>query len=155
VVDSIEGAVGIYLASFVIAVISGFFPLVNAEIYLVGLTMASRVPWPSAIVLGILIACGQMVSHSLLFHGARRVAKPGATRREEGRIARMRVRVASWGNKRFVLLVSSAVLGLPPFFLTCLAAGALDISYKTFFSVGLAGRVVRFTGIAAIAVIAS
>ena len=156
-VDSIEGAVGIYLASFVIAVISGAFPLVNAEVYLVGIVVASRVPWPSLIVLAVLIACGQMVTRSLLFQAARGVAKAGGKRRAklEARIARARARVARWGNKRSALLGASAVLGLPPFLLTCLAAGALDISYRTFVSVGLGGRVVRFTGLALIASIAS
>lgn len=152
-VDSIEGAVGIYLASFVIAMISGVFPLVNAEVYLVGITIASRVSWPSLIVLGVIIACGQMVTHSLLFQASRGVAKAGGKRRAklEARIERARARVARWGNKRVALLVSSAILGLPPFLLTCIAAGALAIPYRTFVSVGLAGRIVRFTGLALIA----
>ncbi len=152
-IDSIEGAVGIYLASFVIAVISGAFPLVNAEVYLASIVIASRVAWPQLIALGIIIACGQMVSHSLLFHAARGVAKVGGKKREklEARIARARARVASWGNKRIALLVTSATLGLPPFLLTCVAAGALEIRYRLFVSVGLAGRIVRFTAIALIA----
>ena len=152
-IDSIEGAVGIYLASFVIAVISGAFPLVNAEVYLASIVIASRVEWPQLIVLGIIIACGQMVSHSLLFQAARGVAKVGGKKREklEARIARARARVASWGNKRIALLVTSATLGLPPFLLTCVAAGALGIRYRLFVTVGLAGRIVRFTALALIA----
>jgi membrane protein YqaA with SNARE-associated domain len=47
------------------------------------------------------------------------------------------------------------VFGLPPFLLTCVAAGALDISYRTFVAVGLSGRIVRFTAIALLASIAS
>jgi membrane protein YqaA with SNARE-associated domain len=153
VVDSIEGAVGIYLASFVVAMISGVFPLVNAEIYLVGIVIASRVSWPSVILLAVIIACGQMVTHSLLFHAARGAANAGSKRREklEARIARARARVAKWGNKRLALLSTSATIGLPPFFLTCLAAGALEIPYRTFVAFGLTGRIVRFTAIALIA----
>jgi len=153
VVDSIEGAVGIYLASFVVAMISGVFPLVNAEIYLAGIVVASPVSWPSLIVLGVIIACGQMVTHSFLFHAAHGVANAGSKRREklEARIARARARVAKWGNKRIALLCTSATLGLPPFLLTCLAAGALEIPYRLFVSIGLAGRILRFTAIAAIA----
>jgi membrane protein YqaA with SNARE-associated domain len=94
-----------------------------------------------------------MVSHSLLFHAARGAAKVGGRKREklEARIARARARVERWGNKRLALLISSAVLGLPPFLLTCIAAGALQIPYRLFVTVGLAGRIVRFTAIAVIA----
>ncbi|MBA2539335.1 MAG: hypothetical protein H0V17_06855 [Deltaproteobacteria bacterium] len=152
-VDTIEGAVGIYLASFVVAMISGVFPLVNAEIYLAGIVIASRVPWPTLIVLGVIIACGQMVTHSLLFHAARGAAHAGGKRREklEARIARARARIAKWGNKRIALLCTSATFGLPPFLLTCVAAGALGISYRMFLALGLTGRIVRFTAIALLA----
>lgn len=153
VVDSIEGAVGIYLASFVIAIISGAFPLVNAEVYLVGITLASKVEWPGLLLLGAIIACGQMVSHSLLFHAARGVTNVTGRKREklEARIVRARARVARWGHKKHALLISSATLGLPPFLLTCVAAGALQIPYRMFVSYGLAGRIVRFTAIALVA----
>ncbi len=152
-IDTIEGAVGIYLASFLIAVISGAFPLVNAEVYLVSIVIASRVSWPTLIALGVIIACGQMVSHSLLFHAARGAAKVGGRKREklEARIERARARVAKWGNKRTALLITSATIGLPPFLLTCIAAGALEIRYRMFVAVGLTGRIVRFTAIALIA----
>jgi uncharacterized membrane protein YdjX (TVP38/TMEM64 family) len=100
----------------------------------------------------VIIACGQMVSHSLLFFTARGATKAGGKRREKmkARIERARARVARWGNKRLALLISSAVLGLPPFLLTCIAAGALDIKYRLFVSVGLTCRIVRFTGLALI-----
>lgn len=152
-VETIEGAVGIYLASFVVAVISGAFPLVNAEVYLVSIVIASRVEGPSLFLLGVIIACGQMVSHSLLFHAARGAAKVGGRKREklEARIERARARVARWGNKRIALLITSATFGLPPFLLTCIAAGALEIRYRLFVTFGLAGRIVRFTAIALIA----
>lgn len=151
-VDSIEGAVGIYLASFVIAVISGAFPIVNAELYLGGIVLSSRVAWPTLMLLVVIIACGQMISHSLLFQAGRKGAKAGGRRRPklEARIERARVRVATWGNKRFALLASSAVIGLPPLFLTCVAAGALGVPYRTLLSVGLVGRIVRFTALALI-----
>ena len=117
-----------------------------------GIVLSSRVAWPTVLLLVVIIACGQMVSHSLLFQAGRKGATAGGRRRPklEARIERARARVASWGNKRFALLASSAVIGLPPFFLTCVAAGALDVRYRTLLSVGLVGRVVRFTALALI-----
>jgi len=67
------------------------------------------------------------------------------------RIARAQARIAAWGNKRLALLISSAILGLPPMFLTCLAGGALAIPFRAILVVGLAGRTVRFVAIALIA----
>jgi membrane protein YqaA with SNARE-associated domain len=157
--------VGIYLASFAIAIVSGVFPLVNGEAYLIGIVLAAGADVPHAIVLAILVACGQMIASSVLFHAARGVTwrvgsaelthAPvpsfglGGRRRQklEDRIMRARIAVAKWGNKRFALLCTSASLGLPPFLLTSLAAGALEIRFRSFLAIGLAGRIVRFTAV--------
>jgi len=48
-----------------------------------------------------------------------------------------------------VLAISSTV-GLPPFYLVALAAGALKIGFRTFCIMGLVGRTLRFGVIAAI-----
>jgi membrane protein YqaA with SNARE-associated domain len=150
-VTEIDATVGIYLASFAIAVVSGVFPLVNSEAYLIGIVLAARADLPQAIALAAMVAGGQMVANSVLFHAARGVTNVGGRRREklEARIMRARVAVARWGNKRFALLCTSATLGLPPFLLTSVAAGALEIPFRTFFAVGLGGRMIRFTAVAA------
>jgi membrane protein YqaA with SNARE-associated domain len=147
--SDLDAIVGIYLASFAIAIVSGVFPLVNAEAYLIGVVLATGAEVPHAIVLAILVACGQMVANSVLFHAARGVTNLGGRRRQklEERIMRARVAVAKWGNKKFALLCTSATLGLPPFLLTSVAAGALEIRFRTFFAIGLAGRIVRFAAV--------
>jgi len=62
VVDSTKEVVGLDLASFLIAAISGVFPLVNAELYLIGLVVESQLAWLTLIVLGVILAFGQMVT---------------------------------------------------------------------------------------------
>jgi membrane protein YqaA with SNARE-associated domain len=146
----LDAAVGIYLATFVVAIVSGLFPLINSEAYLIGVVLAAHASWPQAILLGILVACGQMVANSILFEAARGASNLGGRRRKklEEKLVRARAAVERWGNKRFALLCTSATIGLPPFLLTSLAAGAFGIPFRTFFVVGLAGRIVRFIAIA-------
>ena len=155
--DSIAAALGIYAASFAIAIVSGAFPLVNAEIYLVGVVVATPMDWSHAIVLGVIVGCGQMVSQSMIFKAAHGVVAIGGRRRRdfEARLERARARVERWGNKRFAVLCSSATLGLPPFLLVAAAAGVLEIRFRAFVAIGLVGRSVRFATIGVIAALAN
>jgi membrane protein YqaA with SNARE-associated domain len=146
----VDAVVGIYLASFAVAIVSGLFPLVNSEAYLIGIVLAADADPPQAIVLGILVACGQTVANSIWFCAARGASDLGGRRKQklEERLVRARAAVAKWGNKRFALLCTSATLGLPPFLLVSIAAGALGIPFRLYVIVGLAGRIVRFIAIA-------
>ncbi len=155
-VDSVSAALGIYAASFAIAIVSGAFPLVNAEIYLVGVVVATPIDVPHAIALGVIVGCGQMVSQSMVFKAAHGVVTLGGRRRQnfEERLERARERVAKWGNKRLLILSSAATFGLPPFLLVAAAAGVLEIKFRTFVVVGVIGRSVRFATIGVIAALA-
>jgi membrane protein YqaA with SNARE-associated domain len=149
VLQSLEAAGGIYVALFVVALISGVFPLVNSEVAL-ALTAMAIDSQPKAIVLAIIVALGQSIMHSTLFFSGRGLAKVGAKRRPklEAQLEKARTLVAKWGNKWLLLITLAATIGFPPMILVALAAGALGVRYPMFVTLDVSGRIARFITIA-------
>jgi len=150
VLHTLEAVGGIYVAMFAIAVVSGVFPLVNSEVTLITITIAIGT-LPKALVLAVIVACGQTITHSSLFFTARGIAR--ATTKQSpkwnARIAKARALIEKWGERWILLLCLAAVFGLPPMMLIGVAAGALGgVRFRTFVIIGLAGRILRFAALA-------
>ena len=145
----LEAAGGIYIAMFIIALISGVFPLVNSEVA-VGVVALKLDSLPEVLVIAVIVALGQSIIHSTLFFTARGLAKATADRREklQAKIEKARALAERWGNKWLLLISAAAVLGFPPMILVALAAGALGVRYRMFVTLDVTGRIVRFIAIA-------
>ena len=124
------------------AVVSSLVPLVNAELLLIGLAVASPTAAP---LLVVVMAAGQMVGKSVLFLGGGRLT-PSTL---QPRLARWRLDGRT-RPARVPLVGISAFTGLPPFYLVSIAAPALGVSFRTFLAVGLAGRLLRFGALVAL-----
>lgn len=133
----------LYLACFGLSIVSALVPWVNGEALL--LSFAVWAPTPFA--LGGMVALaslGQMVGKCVLYWGGR-----GSLRVQKGRVAQL---IISWnerltsspGRTSLVIFISSAV-GIPPFYVITILAGGLHLSFGRFVSIGLCGRVVRFS----------
>lgn len=153
-IDSLEGAVGIYLASFLIAVVSGVVPIVNAEIYLVGVVLAVG-GIPEALILAVIVSIGQMVAKAVIYQTARGATNLGEKSSGFGaKLERARAKVEKWKSKPLGVTFVSASVGLPPFYIVSLVAGILQVRFRAFMLVGLAGRTLRFGTIAVLAALA-
>lgn len=153
-IDSLEGALGLYLASFLIAVASGLIPIINAEIYLVGVVLAIG-GIPEALILAALVAVGQMASKAVIYYTARGATNLGQRSRGfASKLERARTRVERWKSKPLGVTFVSASVGLPPFYVVSLVAGILEVRFRAFMLVGLAGRSLRFGTIAVLAALA-
>lgn len=154
-IEALTGSLGIYVASFAIAVISGVVPIVNAELYLIAACVAVG-QVPAAIAIAVLVALGQMVAKAGIYRAARCATELG--KRHSGKHAakldRARKLVEKHGSKPLSLTFLSASVGLPPFYVVSIVAGMLAVRFQAFFMVGLAGRTLRFGTIAVIAAIA-
>ena len=64
------------------------------------------------------------------------------------RLERASEKVKKLEQAGLTLVLISAIVGLPPFYLISLAAGAMRLNLAGFIAVGTVGRVVRFTIIA-------
>ena len=150
---SLEGTIGIYGATLVVAALSGFIPVINAEIYLVAVTLAMR-SVPLAIVLGLIVAIGQMAAKVGIYKvsaGAARKAK--TSEKIQAKLDKVHALMAKWKDKPFALVFVSAVVGVPPFFVVSILAGMLKLDFKKFLVLGTIGRTLRFVTIALVALL--
>jgi len=133
---------GIFFVALSGALVSSLVPLVNAELLLLGLALATPAAAP---LLVVVMAAGQMVGKSALFLTGGRLTRSAL----EGRLARWRLDGRT-GRAGAPLIGLSAFAGLPPFYLVSVAAPALGVRFRTFLVVGLAGRVLRFGALVAL-----
>lgn len=145
-----EAALGIYAGSVIVAAASALIPVINAEIYLGGVVLAAGATIPQAILLGFLVAFGQMIGKSVVYSAAKGSTKLGAKRLDRT-ITRARALIAKWGDRPQLVMFLSATASLPPYLLVAAFAGLLEIPFRRFYAIGLAGRSLRFVTIAVVA----
>jgi membrane protein YqaA with SNARE-associated domain len=131
-----------YFWCFLLSIVSALVPWVNGEIILLSLTALARSPWARTGL--VLSACtGQMAGKCILYWAGKGVIPLKSGRVKEtlsvwkGRLERSPSRMLS------LVFVSSAV-GIPPFYVVTILAGALRVRFGPFFAVGACGRLVRF-----------
>src|SRR6478609_9390040 len=129
--DTLQSYGGIYVAMFVIAMISGIFPIVSAELTLTALALL-RPSWSEVVILAVITAAGQSVTHAIVFRMSRGLTKLGAKKRPrlEAKIAKAHQVIAKWQKSELLLIVSAATLGLPPMVLVAFVAGALQVRFR-------------------------
>jgi membrane protein YqaA with SNARE-associated domain len=140
--------VGQVLGLFLVAIASALVPLINIEVYLIGLAAVSSDThiWFLAAVGG----AGQMLGKVVWFYlGAnslrwswirKRLEKPKAKAKLELWQARTNERPAVGAALLFV----SGVSGFPPFAIVAVLAGQLRMRFVTFLVVGFVSRTLRF-----------
>ena len=144
--EELVGRLGFPLATFVYCVGSGFIPLLNAEVFLVGI--AAVAPRESLPAVAAFAAAGQMVAKAGMYLGGRGIVQLPKGKRHED-IARWQERVELWRSKDLLILVSASV-GLPPLFVMSVLAGTLKFPFLRFLAAGFLGRLLRFGAIVAI-----
>ena len=150
---TLDGFGGIYIAMFLFAVMSGVFPLTNSEAALIALGVASPYSEGKLVVLAIIVALGQSLTHAMLYQAAKGLAAAGAKRRPklEARIAKAREIGERWKKSELLMIALGATVGVPPQALVALLAGTIGISFRTFVAIDILGRIARFVTIVLVA----
>lgn len=143
--------------TFGYSVVSALVPVVNAELYLVGLM--TRQPQLAWWLVGLAAAAGQMVGKLVYYYAGRGTLRLPARlrhrseRQSTGRWSRRLARFQQTCHNRPVwtvgVLLASASIGLPPYLAIALLAGVGRVPLPTFLVTGLVGRFARFGAIAA------
>lgn len=143
--------------TFGYSVVSALVPVVNAELYLVGLM--TRQPQLAWWLVGLAAAAGQMVGKLVYYCAGRGTLQlPTRLRRRSerqsaGRWSRWLARFQRTCHDRPVwtigVLLVSASIGLPPYLAIAVLAGVGRVPLPTFLVTGLVGRFARFGAIAA------
>jgi membrane protein YqaA with SNARE-associated domain len=149
VTQDLLATLGIYGGTFVVAILAGLIPLVNVEIFLVGLVRLAIDDPAQLPAIAVLAAAGQMVAKVGLYHAGRGMLELPRGRYRK-KILAARARLDRWRTRPYWVYSLSSVAGIPPFYLTVLAAGAMRIRMKAFLLIGFAGRLVRFAVLVAL-----
>jgi membrane protein YqaA with SNARE-associated domain len=146
-VDELVVRLGLPLATFLYCVASGIVPVLNAEIFLVG--VAALAPSSSTAAIALLGALGQMVAKSGMYLGGRGILRlpMGAKRRAD--LDAVQSRIERWRSKDLLVFISASV-GLPPFFAVSIFAGTLRFPFARFMIAGFLGRLLRFALVVAV-----
>lgn len=139
-----------------VCLISALAPVVNAEIYLVGLvTQQPQLAWW---LVGLTAAVGQLAGKLVFYYAGRgslrlparlrRKPDPARRGRWSARLDRLQETCRDRPVSTAGVLVTAAGVGLPPFAATSFVAGVARIPLGMFVVTGLVGRFVRFSAIA-------
>jgi membrane protein YqaA with SNARE-associated domain len=131
------------LAVFVLSLVSGVFPIVSLEAGL--LVLAVALPAAETLPLAASAATGQILANGLLY--ATGLKLPRGSSGTSTRVEALRARLERSETAGQGLLLLSAVVGIPPFCLISVVAGALRMPVGRFLLMGWAGQLVRFAAV--------
>ena len=138
----IESA-GVYGGTYLVCVASGVIPVINAELFLIGLILL--IPSSHALWLIVLLATlGQMTAKIAMYYGGRGVLRIPMGNKYKGKLKQWQGKFAEAEGKTTAFLFTSAFTGLPPFFVTSVLAGTFRFAFWKFMGAGSAGRGLRF-----------
>lgn len=157
ILDALDGFGGVYLTVLVFAILSGVIPITNSEVLMTALGAGSHYGVPKLLVLALLVAIGQSITHGIVFYTARGLAKAGANKslKWEARIAKAHALAEKWKKSELLMMIGGATIGVPPQVLVATVAGVIGIRYRSFVTIDIAGRFVRFAVIALVAHLAA
>ena len=146
VLDSLDGFGGVYLALFLIAMLSGVFPLTSSEAALIALGAGTSYSVGKLLVLAAIVAVGQSTTHAILYFTARGMSRVGAKKRPwiDKRIAKAHALAERWKTSEVALMCLGATIGIPPEALVAIVAGIIGIRFRTFATIDVCGRFLRF-----------
>jgi membrane protein YqaA with SNARE-associated domain len=127
---------------YAIAVVSAIVPWVNAEVVMLSAAPLARTQVQLAALVA-LVTLGQRTGKSIMYWISRKAARPRAPRVQQA-IDRWQERFQRHPGSALGVMAISSTVGLPPFYVVAIAAGALHVPFGRFLAVGTAGRLVHF-----------
>ena len=135
------------LTSFAICGVGALVPFVNTEVYLIGAAaLVPRELWPPLVVAGTV---GAMAGKVLLYYAGRGVVRLPGGRVKRG-LQKAQTQMETRPRVGMALYAVSSLVGIPPFYVTTLAAGAVGMNFTFFLVVGFVGRLIRFALVVAL-----
>jgi membrane protein YqaA with SNARE-associated domain len=135
------------LTSFAICGAGALLPFLNTEVYLIGASaVAPRALWVPLVVSGTV---GAMAGKVVLYFAGRGVVRLPRGR-VQARLSAMQTRMEEKPTAGKLLYAVSAFVGIPPFYVTTVAAGAVEMNFAFFLLVGFLGRLIRFALVVAL-----
>ena len=149
----------LFASCFGMSVVSALVPWFNGEAIALSFAVLMRSPLDLAL-LALAASAGQMLGKGVLYYlgsGARRLHKgpslagqaftPAPSGTVVGRAARWSQSLEQGSLRAMALVFLSSTVGIPPLYLTTLAAGAVGMRFSSFAGAAALGRIVRFSAV--------
>ncbi len=133
--------IGLYGGTYIVCLISGFIPIVNAELFLIWISLT--ISKTEYIRLLLLATSGQMTAKVLMFLSGKGVVNI-SKKRYENKLAQIEEKMKKWESKIDIFLFLSAFTGFPPFYVVAVLSGMTNVNFVRFFIAGFLGRTLRF-----------
>lgn len=134
-------AAWIFTSGFGLSIVSALLPWFNGEVIVLSLAALLRSPFDLAL-LALVAAGGQMVGKCILYWAGTQASKLKAAHSE--RVERWRARLRGQRLRALGLVFLSSTVGIPPLYLTTIAAGTVGMAFPRFLGAAAGGRLVRF-----------
>ncbi len=135
------GIVSLFVSCFGLSVLSALVPWFNGELILLAHAVALRSPI-DLMALATVAAAGQMGGKCVLYWLGVQTGRLAVSR--DGRVDRWAGLLGTRGTRAAAIVFVSSVVGIPPLYLTTIAAGTVRMAFPRFFGAAGAGRVIRF-----------
>jgi membrane protein YqaA with SNARE-associated domain len=137
-------SVWMFTSCFGMSVASALLPWLNGELIVLSFAAFLHSPFHLA-MLALLAAAGQMIGKCVLYWvGARTARLDGA---HSARLQRWRQQLCGRHARALALVFVSSAVGVPPLYLTTIAAGNLGMAFPRFLGAAACGRVLRFAAV--------
>jgi membrane protein YqaA with SNARE-associated domain len=131
---------------YALAVASALMPWVNAEVLTLSAAPLAGSPIQMAGLVAI-VTLGQMTGKTAMYCVSRRATRPRSARLQQA-IDRWGMQLQRHPRSAMGIILASSTLGVPPFYLVAVAAGALKIGLGQFLAIGTFGRLIHFAVVA-------
>ncbi len=136
---------GLYLGCFLLSILSALVPWVNGEVVLLSFAALAR-SRADLLALVLLTSAGQMAGKCALYWAGRGVVPYRLD--HVGRMMEVwKERFAQMRSRQLVLVFISSAIGIPPFYVITLLAGAFRVRFGPFLITGTSGRLLRFAAL--------
>lgn len=141
-------SLGIYGASFVIALVAGLFPIASVEVFLVGLSALRHPSIGELLVCCALATVGHQIAKTITYYAGEGALEHGKLK---PRVDKLRHKIEKWDRYPLAILFLAATVGLPPMYVIGFIAHPLmEIRFIPFTLITLVGRLGRYVVLAVI-----
>lgn len=127
---------------FALTVVSAILPWVNAEVMVLALPTFAHSPL-ELVMLVLVATAGQMTGKVVVYWSGRGAGNLPKGRRAQA-VERWRERFERRPRSALGFVFLSSAVGIPPFYVMSLLAGAMRMGFGRFLFFGTCGRLVRF-----------
>lgn len=145
---SLLASLGLYGASFVIALIAGLFPIASVELFLVVTSAVAHPTIGDLALCSLLAATGHQIAKTITYFAGEGALEHGKLK---PRIDRIRHKLEKWDRYPKGILFLAATVGIPPMYLVGFIAHPLmNIRFWPFTILTFVGRLGRYLVLAVI-----